>query len=304
MDQLKEQILENLPQNIDALSIECFRIFHGRGKKIPKWSHLSIDYFQPTILLTIYEETSAETLQQVIDILKTLSMIKIENILLQKRFQKGEVISVLKGEIPAENYAVENGKKYILNLHRPQNIGFFLDMKKGRDWVAANSQDKNVLNLFAYTCSLSVAALHGGARVVYNVDMSKSSLSIGEKNHLINGFSSGAKFIPYDILNSFGNLKRRGPFDLIIIDPPTNQGESFKVNRDYVKIIKKLNEMTNDNATVMACLNSPFLDSHFLKALFLEHAPSFEFQFNIASAWENQEQNPEEGLKILIFKKL
>ena len=125
-----------------------------------------------------------------------------------------------------------------------------------------------------------------------------------KKNHLNNKITSGAKFIPYDILNSFGNIRRRGPYDLVIIDPPTNQGHSFKVNRDYVKIIKKLNEMTSDKALIMACLNSPFLESVFLKDLFKEHAPEFEFQYNVASPWESQELKSEEGLKILIFKKV
>ncbi len=303
MDQLKEQILKNLPNDVSLQSVECFRLFHGRGKLIPRWSHLSIDFFPPTVLLTVYEETSTKDLEQIIEVLNLFPMLKIENILLQKRYQKGEQISVQKGEIPSQNFAVENSKKYLINLQQPQNIGFFLDMKSGREWLAKNSQDKAVLNLFSYTCSLSVVALLSGAKVVYNIDMSKSSLAIGEKNHLNNHNSSGAKFIPYDILNSFGNIRRRGPYDLIIIDPPTNQGHSFKVNRDYVKIIKKLNEMTNDKAIIMACLNSPFLDSDFLKTLFLENAPEFEYQYNVASTWESQEQNPEEGLKILIFQK-
>ena len=170
-----------MPENVNVDSLECFRLFHGRGKLIPKWSQLSIDFFPPTMLLTIYEEVSEETLLQIRDVLNSIPHLKIQNILLQKRFIKGEQVILLKGETFEPSFAVENGKKYLLNLKQPQNIGFFLDMKNGREWIEKNSKDKSVLNLFSYTCSLSVVALLSGAKIVYNIDMSKSSLSVGEK---------------------------------------------------------------------------------------------------------------------------
>ena len=46
-------------------------------------------------------------------------------------------------------------------------------MKNGRAFVRENAKDKNVLNLFSYTCAFSVAAKLGGARSVVNIDMSK-----------------------------------------------------------------------------------------------------------------------------------
>ena len=134
--------------------------------------------------------------------------------------------------------------------------------------------------------------------------MSKSSLAIGEQNHIINNVNGKAKFISYDIMNSFASLRRKGPFELVIIDPPTNQGDSFKVERDYHKIVRKCSEMTKDGALVMACLNSPFLTDKFLLDIFKELAPDFVFQEKVISSFHDMELNPEEGLKILIFKKI
>lgn len=293
---LSDQISNNLG--------DCKRLLHGRGKKWDEFSHLSIDWYPPSVLITTYKEISQADKESLVNCILKLQNLDCQNILLQKRYLRGEAVEVLKGELLLESLAVENSEKYILNLKNPQNIGFFLDMSFGREWVKNHSQDKRVLNLFSYTCSLSISALKGGASEVLNLDMSKASLGLGEKNHTLNNVERKAKFIPYDIMNSFGNIKKKGPYDLVIIDPPTNQGDSFKVERDYYKILRKLGEMTNPNALIMACLNSPFLTSDFLLNGFKEHAPGFHFQEKVLSSFHEMESNPEEGLKILIFQKM
>lgn len=278
------------------------RLFHGRGKMWPEFEHLNVDFYPPHLLITTYKELSAIEKEK---LLYELSAIDSLSILLQKRYVKNEAIEVLKGEFPESAFAVENSEKYLLNLTTPQNIGFFLDMAIGRQWLRENSTDKRILNLFSYTCSLSVAALKGGAAHVLNMDMSQKALSVGEKNHTLNGIHRGmVSFLPHDIMKSFGALVRKGPFDIVIIDPPTNQGESFKVDRDYHKIIRRLPEFTQEGSIIMACLNSPFLGSDFLKASFAEFAPQFEFQKLMYSSFAHMEKNPEEGLKILFFKRI
>jgi len=149
-----------------------------------------------------------------------------------------------------------------------------------------------------------VAALKGGAEMVVNVDMAKGALSVGKENHRLNEIDSHrVKFLSYDIMNSWNNIARSGPYDIVVIDPPTNQGDSFKVERDYYKIIKRLNNMTHPGTVVMACLNSPYLKSDFLKQLFAEHAPEFQFTSKLDSSFAEMEVDPEEGLKILFFEK-
>lgn len=295
MNIITKTVLENLPSNERSV-----RLFHGRGKKFPGLEHLSIDLFADTILITLYKETPPATLDLILEALKT---IPAKNILLQKRYLARPELLVLAGENPAEAYAIESGQKFVLKFGESQNIGFFLDMYPGREFLRNNSLNKKVLNLFSYTCSLSVAALMGGASEVTNVDMSKAALSVGEINHHKNGFSTKARFLCYDIMNSWKKVFKPGPYDMVIIDPPTNQGDSFKVERDYYKIIKRLPEMTNPEAIVMACLNSPHLTSRFLIDQFAIHAPDFKFQEIIYSAFSSMEVNPEEGLKIALFKR-
>lgn len=51
----------------------------------------------------------------------------------------------------------------------------------------ASAAGLRVLNLFAYTCGFSVAAIAGGAARVVNLDMSRPALSRGRDNHRLNG---------------------------------------------------------------------------------------------------------------------
>lgn len=297
------QLLNIISARVPATN-ECVRLFHGRGKKWQEYQHLSIDFYPPTILITTYKELEIDQKKELVSILTSLEHLKFESIVLQKRYLKGETTEVLLGQLNEKNFAVENSEKYLINLTNPQNIGFFLDMAVGRKFVQGFSSNKSVLNLFSYTCSLSVAALKGGAKKVVNVDMSKASLKIGEANHDLNGIDKRrAKFLPHDIMSSFGNIAKRGPYDLVIIDPPTNQGESFRVDRDYHKIIRRLVGMTSAESTIMACLNSPHLKSDFLINAFLEYAPEFSFQEKIYSSFSDMELDPEEGLKIVLFTK-
>ncbi|MBC7712785.1 MAG: class I SAM-dependent methyltransferase [Rhizobacter sp.] len=298
MQKLLNLLLERIPSH-DG----CARFLHGRGKKWPEFEHLSIDFYPPHVLITTYREITNTEKNELVEVISKLGLNQ-QSILLQKRYVKGEAVEALTGFIPEESYAVENSEKYLLNLKNPQNIGFFLDMAVGRSLLKKISKDKSVLNLFSYTCSLSVAALKGGAREVVNVDMSKPALKVGEDNHTLNSIDKrNAKFMGHDIMKSFGNLIKKGPYDLIIIDPPTNQGLSFRVDRDYHKIIRRLDEMTNNEAVIMACLNSPFLESSFLVSAFNEHAPKFMYEEKIYSSFNEMEVDPEKGLKILLFKK-
>jgi 23S rRNA (cytosine1962-C5)-methyltransferase len=296
-----EMNLTTLLGNIPADG-SCARIFHGRGNLTLGHEHLVIDYYPPNLFITIYKEKDIQPLDEMIILLQDFP---VENILLQKRYLARPEIIALKGSVPQNAIAFEAGSNFHVKFGSSQNIGFFLDMASGRDWLLHNSKDKRVLNLFSYTCSLSVAALKGEAESVVNVDMSKAALGVGQENHTLNGLDlKKAKFLSYDIMNSWNNIAKGGPYDIVIIDPPTNQGDSFKVDRDYYKIVKRLKAMTSKDAAVMACLNSPYLNSEFLVNLFKEHAPEFLFQESIKSSFYSMEKNPEEGLKILLFKKL
>jgi 23S rRNA (cytosine1962-C5)-methyltransferase len=177
-------------------------------------------------------------------------------------------------------------------------------MKLGRELIQKYAKNKKVLNLFSYTCAFSVVALKYGANEVVNIDMSKAALSRGKENHLLNQIpSQKSKYFAHDILKSFGLLKRLAPFDFVIIDPPSDHGNHFLVDRDYPKLISHLKDWTNPGAFIMTCLNSPFHSFAYLENCIAQFAPDLELIEKIGAPPTFMEINPDRGLKIILWKR-
>lgn len=175
-------------------------------------------------------------------------------------------------------------------------------MRLGREWVQQHAKHKNVLNLFAYTCGFSVAAIDGGADQVVNVDMARASLSKGRDNHRLNEHNlNQVKFLAYDIFKSWGKIKRSGPYDLVVIDPPSFQKGSFALTKDYKRILRRLPELLTDKGEVLACVNSPQVSSDFLIESMKEEAPELTFRERLDNPPEFMDVDSEAALKVLLF---
>ena len=299
-----ENILHHLRANSDEISSEFKRLFHGRGGLHEGYKHLTIDSIDTILSVALYFEDENEA--ELINMLKEyVSLSRHNSIVLQRRYIKGSPSEVILGEIAENLYIEENGMKIKLNLLSNKNNGYFPDMKNGREFVRNNAKDKNVLNLFSYTCAFSVAAKLGGAKKISNIDMSKGALSTGRENHQLNNIDTrGVSFSPYNILKSFSRIKKKGPYDLIIIDPPTFQRGSFEAGKDYRKLIMKLPQIASQDCLLLACLNSPDLDSDFIIDLVKELAPSFKFVNRLKNVKEFTSIDEKKSLKNLIFKRV
>jgi 23S rRNA (cytosine1962-C5)-methyltransferase len=292
-----------LETNAKNCTQEFQRIFHGRGGLWEEYKHLTVDSIDTVISAAFYAPKEDE--EAIIEMLQELMQnTRHDTLVVQRRYKGGTPSEVVRGELPQELYAIENGMRFKLNLLSNQNSGYFPDMKNGRAFVAAHAKDKRVLNLFSYTCAFSVAALKGGAHSVVNVDMSKGALSIGKANHAINGVDTrGSSFLPYNILKSFSGLKKKGPYDMIIIDPPSFQRGSFEATKDYVKLVRNLDALTDEGCVVLACLNAPELASDFIVSLFKEHAPAFSFSHRLENLTDFASNDEEKSLKNIVFVK-
>ena len=281
---------------------DCQRLFHGRGHAYPELSHVNIDWFSPVVLITLYQEVDEAWLNEQVCVIQQL-IPECQSIQVQFRSRKFAPSEVLWGEEITELNGHEHGLKYYISLGEAQNSGLFLDMGNGREWVKNNSQGRSVLNLFAYTCAFSVAAIAGGAKQVVNIDMSKSSLSKGRENHKLNKQDgSKIKYEGVDIFKSYNRLKKHGPYDLLICDPPSFQKGSVNIERDYKKIIKRLPELMTNNSDVILCLNSPDLSEEFLLAEVARECPECTFEFRIDNPSIFIEAEAGKGLKVLCFR--
>ncbi|WP_198780342.1 class I SAM-dependent methyltransferase [Shewanella putrefaciens] len=288
------------------LGEDAVRLFHGRGGHYVGSEHLCLDWFAPVLLLTSFtplEEADLSVCHQAIAARwQALHPSTPLNLVYQYRSAGETFCQLLEGEVPEPHVVSENGARFQVHLMRGQNHGLFLDMANGRQWVRENARHKKVLNLFAYTCGFSVAALQGGADEVVNMDMSKGALAIGKQNHLLNGFSAGARFLGHDIFKSWGKLKKLGPYGIIVADPPSNQKGSFVATKDYVRLIRRLPELLADNGEVLLCLNAPELDTHFLRQQVEEAAPALEYIERLANPTAFIDVSEEKSLKVLRYR--
>lgn len=283
---------------------EAYRLFHGRGKSVVDFENINIDYFPPVILITLYCEYTREILQSLQVELLSLFKNNLKTILLQKRYLPMSPTEILYGENVSEQLCEEDNLSYAVKFGATQNIGFFLDMKLGRELLRKYAQDKKILNLFSYTCAFSVVAIKYGASEVVNIDVSKPALARGKENHLLNGLNTKkVKFFGHDILKSFGLIKRLAPFDFVIIDPPSDHGRHFQVDRDYAKLIVRIRDWTKPGAFVMTCLNSPFHSFSFLEDCVAKYEPDLELVVKCGAPLSFNERDPEQGLKIILWKR-
>lgn len=288
------------------LGDDAVRLFHGRGGHFAGCEHLCLDWFAPVLLLTSFTPLADDDLatcqQAIAAYWQAIRPDSQLNLVYQYRSAGETFTQVLQGEVPEPHIVSENGARFQVHLMRGQNHGLFLDMANGREWVRANARYKKVLNLFAYTCGFSVAALQGGADEVVNMDMSKGALGIGKQNHLLNGFSAGARFLGHDIFKSWGKLKKLGPYDIIVADPPSNQKGSFVATKDYVRLIRRLPELLADNGEVLLCLNAPELDTSFLRQQVADAAPALEYIERLANPPAFMDVSEEKSLKVLRYR--
>jgi 23S rRNA (cytosine1962-C5)-methyltransferase len=284
MRQVLEEVRKRRP-----LATESRRLLHGRGHCFPGYEDLLIDWFSPVVLVSLYQPRPDEWLQQLLAALQS-EVPEMNAVLLQERYLPHGPVRVLSGQLPAELFACEAGLRYQLRLGEAQNIGFFPDMAVGRRLVRKLAAGRNVLNLFAYTCSFSVTGLAAGAEHVTNLDMNRGALQLGKRNHELNQLDlRQVSFLPQEFFRSVGKLKRLGPFGLIICDPPAYQGKSFKAERDWPKLLRKMNDLLAPAGDLVACLNGPHLEPDFLLQLTSEICP----QLNLLQALQPGDDFPE-----------
>ncbi len=297
-----------LLDGLDPAPEETRRLFHGRGRCWPGLEHITVDWLQGVLLVALFRAPETAQLDVVKQLLLALGQTtawqrsQAQSLLLQHRYLPDSPTEALLGELPAEWLISENDLRYKLDLGRKQNNGLFLDMRYGRRWVQENARERRVLNLFAYTCGFSVAAIAGGAQRVVNLDMASAALTRGRENHRLNGHDlSRVSFLGHELFKSWGKVRKLGPYDLIIIDPPSFQKGSFVLSTDYRKILRRLPELLDTHGEVLACINDPDIGPDFLIEEMAAEAPQLRFVRRLENPPEFPDISADSGLKALLF---
>ncbi len=292
-----------------ALPQDAQRVFHGRGGLHPGCEHLALDAFPPVWVLTSFLPLAEEDLASVGAALhqrwQTLAPDQPLNWVYQCRHGAQAETRLMAGAVPEPHTVSEAGARYRVHVAKGQNHGLFLDMAEGRRWVhehLAQRPGAKVLNLFAYTCAFSVVAMQAGARHVVNVDMSHGALAIGKQNHQLNGIAAGVSFLPHDVFSTWGKITRSGPYDLIILDPPSYQKGSFVATKDYARLLRRLDELLMPDGHALLCLNAPELGLAFLQDQMQALAPALRFVLRVANPAAFADVSEERSLKVLVYR--
>jgi 23S rRNA (cytosine1962-C5)-methyltransferase len=145
---------------------------------------------------------------------------------------------ILGSEAPADLAVREHSLRFRVALGDGASTGLFTDQRDNRELVRRAAEGARVLNLFAYTCSFTVAAAVGGAAETVSVDLSRRALSRGGENLALNGVAGERhRLLKSDAVQFLSRMVRGGTrFDLVVLDPPsfgTRARGTFSVERDY-----------------------------------------------------------------------
>lgn len=296
--------IADLQQKLHANKvIDSYRLLHGRGRCFEGLEFVNVDFFQPVLLVVLYKEPPENWLNEFVGFMQGKLSAQLSCVLVQRRYLPNAPSEIALGVLPEQTFARRGELLFNLHLNAQQNSGFFLDMETGRQWIENNAAGKRVLNLFAYTCAFSVVAVSAGAEKVVNVDMSSPALNLGRANHQLNNIPKvKAEFVAENILKSWSRVKKPGPYDVVIIDPPSYQKGSFIAEKDYAKVIRRLPELMPQGGLVLACLNAPELSDGFLKVQFAEQLPQAEFIERLAAHSDFPDVDPAQQLKLLVYK--
>jgi 23S rRNA (cytosine1962-C5)-methyltransferase len=150
-------------------------------------------------------------------------------------------VKVVGEEAPLEIVVEEDGCRFGVDVTAPLGVGFFPDMRLGRDAVARRAADRRVLNLFSYTGAFSVRAAKAGASEIVSVDTSAKVHARARRNFELSDLDPNRnELITADAMKTLERFAdRKRSFDLVVCDPPTfshGAGKPFSATSDLGKL--------------------------------------------------------------------
>ena len=262
---LLEKALEARASLFDARHETALRLFNGFSEGE---LNLVVDLYGSTLLIHDYAddpaagqwlvEGAAQFLRDQFAWLRA-GIVKTRNANSQEE-RRGQL---LFGEKP-DTKIKEHNIWYSIDLMMNRDASFYLDTRNLRRWLIEHVREKTVLNSFAYTGSLGVAALAGVAARVVQHDLNRQFLNVAKTSYTLNGFPIREQdFIATDFFSLVAKLKRTGQtFDCVIIDPPffstTSRGKVDQVN-ESARLINKVRPLVNNNGILIAINNALYV---------------------------------------------
>ncbi len=260
---LLEKAIDSRLSLMDSQHESAFRLFNGFTEGFPA---LALDVYAHTLVIHDYADgPNPNLVREVADFIKDsltwlhAGIVKTRNGKTQEE-KRGQLIF---GEKP-DRKIKEHGIWYAVGLMMNRDASFYLDTRLLRKWLIANMKGKSALNTFAYTGSLGVAAVAGGASLTVQTDRNRPFLNLAKDSYSLNGFPIHKRdFIAQDFFPAVARFKSMKQFfDCVIIDPPffstTSKG---KVDQEHesARLINKVRPLINDGGYLVAINNALYV---------------------------------------------
>lgn len=248
------QGLENrLRKNLKQLSrwkkreqIEALRVYDA---DIPEYA-VAVDDYAGRLIVQEYAPPAKvdkikafERLQEAVKVVARVYDCPVEAIVLKQRKRQSGKDQYERHDEQGHFFTInEHGCKLRVNLHDYLDTGLFLDHRPVRRRVQQLAKDRDLLNLFCYTGSVTVHAACGGARSTTSVDMSATYLDWARQNLELNGVEmKHHQLVQADCIRWLHQPVRQ-QFDVIFLDPPTFSNSKrmqnvLDVQRDHVDLV-------------------------------------------------------------------
>lgn len=254
---------------IDERHEVAFRLFNGHLEGDPRWV---VDVYATTAVIFLHAPQVADDDPELLALAgRLLELLPWLRAIVVKRrdaaedeARRGRVVWRASDDVELAREVREHGVRYAVDLRMNQDASFYLDTRLLRRWLLDNAAGRTVLNTFAYTGSLGVAARAGGAARVLHTDLSRRFLNVAKASYVLNGFEVDRKdFVAQDVWSFVRGRKLQGDrFDLVIVDPPffaTSPGGTIDMNRDTRRMVNKLRPLVADGGRLVIVNNALFL---------------------------------------------
>jgi len=250
-------------------STNALRLFNGFYEGFPG---LTVDKFGGTLVISDHER-QAETLNKLHEITAHFliqSLPIAQSVLLKQR--RSQIPEERNGKLilgeKVTTSIEENGVSYALNLRLNQDCSFYPDTRNLRLWLTQQLKDARVLNCFAYTGALGIAALAGGAREVVQTDLNPNFLAVAKRSLALNQFQGTMKILSQDFYPMVAGFKNQSElFDCVILDAPLfSQTRRGKVDllQNWHTLVNKVRPLVAHEGWLVAINNALFLPGNAL----------------------------------------
>jgi 23S rRNA (cytosine1962-C5)-methyltransferase len=258
---------------LDARHQSACRLFNGFYEGEPD---LVVDVYATTALIYNYAEAPLAGVGAVRTALETLrqELPWVTSAIVKTRHgSPAEKRGGLVYGTQADTRIVEHGLRYSVDLTMNQDASLYLDTRTLRGWALNALAGKTVLNTFAYTGSLGIAARGAGAARVLHVDRNREFLNLAKSSYTLNGFPIDKRdFLAEDFFPAISRLKREGQtFDCVFLDPPffsvTGKGK-VDLEGESERLINKVRPLVSNGGWLVVINNALFVRGRDLLGMF------------------------------------